>query len=141
MYEPRMTPARAAARRAYEDAVFNPFVLLAHAALKMLGGAAFDGQPFMGTHIDREQRIVTCSCFYHTVRITPIVMLIFTNEAGGMCPPTLEYFEHIYRIDNLRDGWFDDYIAATDRASVTLGTLQKKADALPALPPSQAVAA
>jgi hypothetical protein len=98
-----VSAAKPMTREAFDAAADNPFVRIAHTILKQLPDAAFDGEPFMLTSLERAD-CVSCHCFYHSVVITPKLVAVFTNEAGG------------YRLDGpdgRTPGWFDRTLAET----------------------------
>ena len=85
----------------------TPAVEVTHLLLReRVGGAAFDGEPFMGTSLlTREDgRFISCECFYHTALFHESDRVaVFTREEGGMVPwenglPEAEYLTKRIRL-------------------------------------------
>ncbi|WP_199028904.1 putative molybdenum carrier protein [Ralstonia sp. ASV6] len=91
----------------------TPPVEVAHLLLReRVPGAAFDGEPFMGTStFTRDgQRFISCDCYFHTVLYhSSDRVAVFTRDEGGMVPwvdglPDMDFL--VKRI-RLPDGAFE----------------------------------
>lgn len=54
-------------------------------------------EPFMLTSVDERLGTVTCRCFYASVVFSEKAILVFHNDAGGMCPIELEYLHKAFK--------------------------------------------
>lgn len=73
----------------------NQFVQISHALIKELVD-----QPYMITGVEEnfygQGKAVINQCFYVTVVYLEKSVLVFHNEAGGMCPIDADYFHKKY---------------------------------------------
>jgi hypothetical protein len=72
----------------------NKFVKFSHILLEELN---LVDKLFMLTSVSTELKQVSCHCFYATVVFTPNIVAVFYNDAGGMCPPTMENLVKYYK--------------------------------------------
>lgn len=69
----------------------NIFVKISHKLIQPLVD-----EPYMLTSVEEDfygqGKAVINSCFYATVVYLPNSVLVFYNDAGGMCPIDMDYF-------------------------------------------------
>jgi hypothetical protein len=107
----------------FDEMWMTPAVEMAHTLFRdHVPGAAFDGEPFMGTS-DFElggKRMLACSCFYHTVvffehrDVTHAA--VYTTDEGGMVPwvggaPDTDMLQEIFQLPNQP---FIEFLEAND---------------------------
>lgn len=108
----------------FDEQWITPAVKLSHQLLReKVPGAAFDGEPFMGTSVFewRGESLIATMCFYHTVLFFShngtAHAAVYTRDEGNMVPwvdglPDFAYFEKVIKLPELR---FASFVGETNR--------------------------
>jgi hypothetical protein len=110
-------PTKVTGLSSFDGRWMTPAVEIAFKVLKENApGAAFDGEPFMGTSLVERStlNLVVCSGFYHTVTFFEsrgkAYAAVYTREEGGMVPwvqneggaaPDSRYLDTLVRLPNV----------------------------------------